>query len=157
MRELAKRISLVFIGTIVLCGGLSIKDNFSIMLKRAAMVATVLTMPQGGLMSLEQIVDPNFEETPTQIPNITSIAPPVSSSESENTSVSQAEQQSQPQTSSTPEASSHSLDSPSPNIPEKYKGKIIAENMAGEKNKGLVEYKSAFIKNYTSMSSERIL
>lgn len=142
-KRITKNIAIILTVSVLIWGTVQIKGSAGQLLKRAGMIAAILTMPEGGLMSLEDAMAPE-RHVPTQ--QISSVAPPKPYN---------------PEDASSDEESNAPLeplppDEPSPNIPDKYKGRVIAKNMSNKDNKKMVPYKNARINNYTSMTPERI-
>lgn len=137
-----KAIAVLLTVSLLIWGTVQVKNSAGQLLKRAGMIAAILTMPEGGLMSLEDAMAPD-RHIPAQ--QISSVAPP-GPYNPEDTSSSEETTSTEPLP----------PDEPSPNIPEQYKGKIIAKNMSNKDNNKMVPYKNTRINNYTSMTPQRI-
>lgn len=105
--RIPKTMAIMMTVAVLLWGTVQIKGSAGQLLKRAGMIAAILTMPEGGLMSLEEAMAPE-RHLPAQ--QISSVAPPkpYNPEDASSEEVSGAPPQPLPP------------DEPSPNIPEEY-------------------------------------
>lgn len=113
------------------------------LIEKAALASTVATMPDAGLSLLEKRFAPDVSKPGESKPPEDS-GPPSSPPQS-----SQQPDSQQPGTSSGPPKEI-------PEVDPKYRGTILAENLAGSDNGSYLKYGAGYLKNYTNLSFDQI-
>lgn len=115
--------------------------------KNAAVYSAYTNMPQGAISLLEQRFQGQTVPPDEWGANSSSSAPPPSSSSESSSESSESSSDS----SSEPEGPIEM-----PDIPKEYQGTMLEEDLSGHNQGGLIQKGNALIKNYTSLSTDKI-
>lgn len=155
----AHRLSIVLTAVLVLplsiMAASSLSLDFGELAERAALLSAMVNMPEGSIALLEsrfrdkvdesyyntedEQIDPYLTPWPDEEPAASSSALP-SNAEDKAVEVSDP---------SPAKDVSHT-------VPEKYRGSIVQENMAGKPTSGLVSYGKGYLRNYTEVPDSEI-